>query len=274
MARRLAQQDIGQPFPLIIVENVAHRDRPVPQALYDAFPGAQVVYHDAEESAALKDHGVALCTSEWVAVLEADSTPEPGWLLSLLEAAAKHPQFQVFSGRTHYGAESSWQRALNLLDRSFDDPGHSRSTQHISNNGALYRTAVLRSFPYPSAASPFLSARLRNERILAGGHGAYFERAALTRHAIGGLGFVFEFRRHTGYSDLLMQGPPTLGKIPVCLGRRMRGELGHIVRVHRQYLRWYDWPLVMGLFAFARVPETLGMLTALRNRRFARTDYR
>jgi hypothetical protein len=242
--------------------------------LHDAFPGAQIVYFDSERSAQLKDYGVSLCTTEWVAVLEADAAPEPGWLRALLDAAAAHPDYDVFTGRTYYGADSSWKRALNVLDRSFDDPGSSRATCHISNNGALYRTDVLRRFPYPDAGSPFLSSRMRNHRIFQAGHRAYFERKALTRHAIGGLDFVMEFRRHTGFADMLSGGSPSLAKIPLHLAWRIRKELGSIVRVHRDYLYWYDWPLVLALFCFARVPETLGMLTALSERGFERTAYR
>lgn len=274
MARMLARQDIGQSFPLIIVESEAHRATPVPAELTATFPDVQVVYHASEASAELKDYGVSLCTTEWVAVLEADAAPDAGWLRALLEAAAAHPQYQVFSGRTHYGAETSWQRVLNLLDRSFDDPGRSGDTRHISNNGALYRTEVLRRFPYPSAQSPFLSSRLRNRQIFEAGHRAWFERGALTRHAIGGLGFVFEFRRHTGFSDIIVSGDPHLRRIPSCLLARVRYELGHIRRLHREYVRWYDWPLATALFCFIRFPEAAGMLTAVRKGGFERTDYR
>jgi hypothetical protein len=274
MARMLARQDVGRPFPLIIVESEAHRGKAVPTDLVSAFPQVQVVYHASEASAELKDYGVSLCTTEWVAVLEADAAPDAGWLRALLEAATTHAQFQVFSGRTDYGAKTSWQRVLNMLDRSFDDCGSSGDTRHISNNGALYRTELLRRFPYPGAQSPFLSSRLRNRRIFGAGYRAWFERKALTRHAIGGLGFVFEFRRHTGFSDMLEAGDARLRRIPSCLLARARFELGHIRRMHREYLRWYDWPMMAALFFFARIPEAVGMVAAVRKGGFERTDYR
>jgi hypothetical protein len=222
----------------------------------------------------MKDYGVSLCTTEWVAVLEADAVPERDWLRSLLDAATEHPECDFITGRTTYGMDSSWQRALNILDRSFDDHGHSRATQYISNNGALYRTQVLRRFPYPEAETPFLSSRLRNEQIFQAGHKAYFEHQAVTRHAIGGIGFVIEFRRHTGFADMLMAGAPSVGKIPRRIAQRARQEISHVVRVHGDYLRWYDWPLVAALFCFARIPEVLGMLAALKEGRLTHSAYR
>jgi hypothetical protein len=217
---------------------------------------------------------VSLCTTEWVGVLEADAIPERGWLESLLEAAAAHPEYDVITGRTTYGTDSSWQRALNILDRSFDDHGRSQATPFISNNGALYRTQVLRKFPYPDAETPFLSSRLRNRQIIAAGHKVYFERRAVTRHAIGGIGFVVDFRRHTGFADMQMNNARSIGAIPRAITRRMRQEASNIARVHRDYLRWYDWPLVAALFCFARLPELAGMLTARKGGPLAHSAYR
>jgi hypothetical protein len=274
MAQCLASQDGYASFPLIFVESALHRHVPPPKAVEDAFPNATIVYHDSTKSAAMKDYGVSLCTTEWVAVLEADSVPARDWLRSLLDAAAEHPEYDVITGRTTYGTDSSWQRALNLLDRSFDDHGHSQPTQFISNNGALYRTQVLRKFPYPEAETPFLSSRLRNQQIIQAGHKVYFEHRAVTRHAIGGFGFIVDFRRHTGFADMLMAGAPSVGKIPRRLAQRVRRDIGNVVRMHGEYLRWYDWPLVAALFCFARIPEVLGMLAALKEGPLTHSAYR
>lgn len=266
MAGALAHQDIDIDFDLIIVENGAHHNKPPPKIIGDTFPGAKIVYYDSEKSAALKDYGVSLCDTEWVAILEADALPEPDWLRRLIQAATKNPEYDVFSGRTDYGADSSWKRALNLLDRSFDDKGYSGSTTNISNNGALYRTEMIKKFPYPDAATPFLSSRLRNRMILQAGHKAYFERKALMRHRVGGLRFVMDFRRNTGFADMMVGGSPRVSKIPSLLRQRARAELRKIWRLHAEYWRWYDWPLGLLLFCFARIPESMGMVAALNNK--------
>jgi len=63
-----------------------------------------------------------------------------------------------------------WRRCLSLVDRAFDDFRRARLTPHVSNNGALYRRHVLERFPYPEAATPFLSSRLRNRAMYEAGH--------------------------------------------------------------------------------------------------------
>lgn len=275
MAGALALQGVEFDFELIIVESSVHCGTSPPRELLETFPGARIVFCDSEKSAALKDYGVSLCDTEWVAVVEADSLPERDWLQRLAQAAAEHPGYDVFSGRTHYGTDSSWKRALNLLDRSFDDKGSSGPTTIISNNGALYRTETIRKFPYPDAATPFLSSRLRNGAISQAGHKAYFERSALMRHQVGGWGFVVDFRRNTGFADMLQSGSPAFSRIPSLLLRRVRGEMRKVRLLHREYWQWHDWPLGLMLFCFSRIPECAGMIEAVkRSGRLKVTAYR
>lgn len=263
MAQALAVQDLQVPFEIVFVEHEAHRRTPAPQALFDALPAARVLYAPHEGSAELKDYGVARCAAPWVAVLEADARPEADWLRLLHEATAAHPEFDAFCGRTFYGEETAWQRCLNLLDRSFDDRGVSGPSVHLSNNGALLRTAVFQRFPYPESASPFLSARQRGRALEAAGHRFWTVREARMRHAIGGTSFVIDFRRHTGYSDMMMCPHKSHRRIPWLVWRRMRSELGDALRVGAHYLRWSDWALWCALYVWVRVPELRGMRAAL-----------
>lgn len=275
MAKAMAAQDTEADFDLVFVENAAPHTSPPPKAIEEAFPGAKILFHASEKSAALKDFGVQQSDTPWVALLEADALPEPSWLSHLLKAASNNPEYDIISGRTYYGDQSSWQRALNLLDRSFDDKSHSGPGDHISNNGALYKTEMLKKFPYPETESPFVSARRRNFKIMRAGHKVYFERAALMRHAIGGFDFVMDFRRHTGFSDMMLDPPQRFWKIPGKVAWRSVFEMSKIIRLNHAYWRWYDWPLGIGLWIFARIPETLGMVDAVRKKeKFENTSYR
>jgi hypothetical protein len=276
MAAALAAQDIVVPFDVVMVESETHRDATLPEALFAALPELKILYGPSERSADLKDHGVAQVETEWVAVLEADATPEPDWLRRLYDAALAHPEYDVICGRTYYGEETSWRRALNLLDRSFDDQGVDAPSAHISNNGALYRTSVLKAFPYPDAATPFLSSRLRNEKMLAAGHRTFMVREARMRHAIGDIRFVWDVRRHTGYSDMgSLVKRPGLSRVPILTFWRMRHDLRNAKRVGGRYLRAGDWPLYAGLFVVARVPETWGMVeSSIGQHRFKGSAYR
>lgn len=264
MVAALAQQTIEAPFELVLVESDRHRHAPPPPAISATFPGLEIVYHASEASATLKDFGVARVTTPWVAVFEADAAPEPDWLRLVCEHAQAHPEFAIFSGRTYYGEETTWRRALNLIDRSFDDLGRSGPAYVISNNGALYRTDVLRRFPYPEAGTPFLSARLREQAIARAGHLCYFVRDAVTRHAVGGFGFMFDVHRNTGYSDVMM-GKTRRWTLPLEIAaRRFKNNVGQALRLGGQYLRWYDWPLWLLLLFATRVPEMIGALDAMR----------
>lgn len=168
-----------------------------------------------------------------------------------------------------------WRRALGLIDRSYDDAGVSGESLHISNNGALYRADVLKAFPYPDAATPFLSSRRRNKKILGAGHQCFSERMARTRHAVGGAGFLWDVHQHAGYSVMMMRDKPGWFAIPRVLGGLFVADVQNAVRVGPRYLRAQDWPLWFGLLFAARIPEMWGMMKAARGvHRFNGSAYR
>lgn len=262
MAQHLAAQDAGIAFDVVFVESSANIGKPPPPALYEALPDTRIMYEDAEQSATLKDLGVAACTTPLVAVFEADAVPESDWLSILYKAAQDHPEYAVYSGRTHYGAETGWQRVLNLLGRSFDDLGESGETDMISNNAALYRTQLLKQFPYPDAPTPFLSSQLRNRQIVAAGHKCFSDRNALSRHAIGGLGFVWDVGKHSGYSSYVYHGGRGKRDIPRIAAKRLGNDWHNTRRLGSAYLKPSDWPLFAVMFAAKRIPETVGIAKA------------
>lgn len=261
----LARQDIRQPFEVLLVESERYRNA-TPSHLGDIYPGLRIIYAPETQSARLKDFGVSQVSAEFVAVLEADCLPNPSWLRVLVDALRQRPDVSAVSGRTNYGNETMYRRVLSLVDRSFDDLGQAGVTAGISNNGALYRRSLLLRFPYPPAITPFTSARLRMNAMRQAGHLFFFEPAAVMRHAIGGWGFIRDFRRHTGYSDMFCHQTRGLRSIPRLSWRRRRREARDCLRLGSSYLRWYDWPLTAALLATAPVLELPGMLDALRER--------
>lgn len=261
----LHAQDIDCPFEVILVENEGARNS-VPEALYDMVPDLKVVFCGHTQSARLKDFGVTRASGTLVAVLEADCLPNPGWLRTLVASMQAHPEISVVSGRTHYGDETMWQRCCSLLDRSFDNLGQAGETLNVSNNGALYRRTVLEGFPYPEAATPFFSSRIRNRRMREAGHRFYFEPDALMCHALGGWGFIRDFRRHTGYADMMGSPPPRYGAIPQRLLERRQAEWRDCLRLGPRYLKWGDWPLLALLFCSVGVFEISGMVDAVKRR--------
>ncbi len=261
----LARQDIRQPVEVLLVENERYRNA-TPSHLGDIYPGLRIVYAPETQSARLKDFGVSQVDAELVAVLEADCVPEPPWLRVLVDTLRQRPEVSAVSGKTSYGNETMYRRALSLVDRSFDDLGGPGFTPRVSNNGAIYRRGLLLQFPYPAAVTPFTSARLREEAMRRAGHVFFFEPAAVMRHAIGGWDFIRDFRRHTGYSDMFVHPTRGLRSIPRLSWRRRCREARDCLRLGSRYLRWYDWPLTAALLVTAPVLELPGMLDALRER--------
>lgn len=263
MVKALARQDIGVAFNVLFVESETNRSAPPPDLLAP-LANARIVYAPAEESALLKNFGAAQTDAPLIAVFEADAAPNPGWLRLLYQRAMEFPEYATFSGRTSYGGETSWKRVLSLLDRSFDDYGRSRESRHISSNAALYRAQVLKDFPYAPAPTPFVAARQRDSLIARAGLRKYFDRDAASIHEIGGLGFAFLYRRNSAHASMTARYRKSWTAIPAELILEMRSEIGSAHRVGKDYLRWYDWPLWLVMFGLIRIPETIGMIDALK----------
>ena len=259
----LEQQDIHEPFEVVLVENDSYRDS-APADLDSLCPNMTVVYSPEARSTKLKDLGVAQASAELVAVIDADCLPEPGWLRIVTEVLRRRPEVSAVSGRTHYGCETSYQRALSLVDRSFDDLGEASFTTQVSTNAALYRRSLLTQFPYPHAVTPFHSAVLRMHAMSRAGIRLFFEPAAVVRHSIGGLRFMRDFRRNLGYAAMKGDQARSLRSIPHILWRRSLREAHDCLRLGPRYLRWYDWPLAALLLATVPALQIPGMLDARR----------
>ncbi len=258
----LAKQDIDVPFNIVMVESEANRETPPPE-LFALFPDLQLAYCPSDQSAAMKNFGVTMCDAPWIALIEADVVPDSGWLRRLYARAQAMPDYSIFTARTDYGLDTSWNRVCSLLDRSFDDYGESQESRHISGNAALYRASVLKEFPYPEG-SPFVSARQRDIAIKKAGHRFFFEHESVSRHDLGGLDFAMDFRRNGGHSSMMMNADRSWKYIPKKLFNVMRSDVGSLLRVGPRYLRWYDLPLYAAMFAWIRIPETIGMIDALK----------
>ena len=262
----LADQDIDKPFQVILVENNSARNS-VPNELTQIYPHVAIVFADSGQSAKLKDEGIKHAQTEYVAVLEADCLPNREWLRALYEALCQHNDFSIASGRTTYGDETMYKRCLSVLDRSFDNLGRPGETTNVSNNGALYRLPVLKKFPYPEAVTPFQSARMRINIMHENGIKFYFEPKAVMRHAIGGFNFIRDFRRNTGYADMMEHPRKTIAEIPKLLFKRLKSECADCLRLGPICLKWYDWPLLMLILLVVPFLQIPGMIDAVKQRK-------
>lgn len=254
----LAAQDIEEPFNILIVENKRHEGAPLPERLTKALPNIDFLYADATSSGALKDAAVARCETEWVAVLDADCIAAPDWLRLLMTAVDDNPDYDVFSGRTIYGLETSMQRVLNLYDRSVGDLGRNGPARYFENNGVLYRTAVVKQFPYPPELLSFSASRARLKALLAAGHKLYHVNGAVLRHHLDDY-FVGDFRRQIGLANIRAYHTRNAltGLRAILAG--FKRDIVMIAAMHRRYWKLQDWPLGLYMFFRIRPPEIAGI---------------
>jgi GT2 family glycosyltransferase len=102
-----------QPDRIVVVDN-ASTDGSTAE-LVERFPSVELLVPEENMGfAAANNLGVAQCADcEFVALLNPDAFPEPGWLETLLAAAAGHPEYAVFGSRL----------LLNGDDRFLDGTG-------------------------------------------------------------------------------------------------------------------------------------------------------
>jgi hypothetical protein len=262
LLQALADQDIEEPFEVILVESEQNKNQTVPDELYQLIPDLIVGYYDSDQSATLKDFGVGLSSGEYIAVLESDCIPGNNWLRLLLEPVVNN-DCAISSGRTYYGEETSYLRTMNLLHRSWYDHGKSCETSYISNNGAIYKRKILEMYPYPNAVTPFLSAQIRNEKIVDDGHRLYYERAVLMKHAIGGLPFIWDLQRNKGHQIMDSHWRIALSSIPLVLVSKLRENMRLCKQHGKEYLKWYDWPMLVFFMFFSLIPFSVGMVDAV-----------
>jgi len=259
----LANQDFQEPFEVILVENDALRGS-LPSDVAAMVPNLRVVFSQETRSAELKDHGVSVTSSPFVAIIEADCRLNAEWLRVLVDVLRSHPEVSAVSSKTTYGAGSLWRRCFTLLDRAYMDLGHTGPTRNLSNNGALCRRELLERYPYPEANSPFISAALRVNQINRDGHVLFFEPRAVATHAFGWK-MERDLRRNRGFQHTTLAANRRMSTILGIQFRKMAVEARHCLRIGRKYLRWFDWPAVTLLLVIVRFLEIPGILDTLRN---------
>jgi hypothetical protein len=261
-------QDIAEPFEIVLVENEARR-RTMPPGLARIAPRTRVLFADHARSATLKDLGVAQTSGKLVAVIEADCEPARDWLRVLVRTLEAHPGVDAVSGRTTYGQGNAMKRVWALLDRAYVDVGAEGPTQHVCNNGALYRRDVLQAHPYPDDASPFVSSVLRLREMLKAGRRLYFQPAAAMTHDYEGFRLLADVRAHSGLRTArlrFLEGKritPRWQRTLAILLSNLKGDLRNARRVGRVYLKARDWPLFAAMVLVARALEVRGVLQGL-----------
>jgi len=282
--RAMAKQDFAEPAEFLLVEQTKFADR-IPTDLAQELPGLRVLLDDADSAHALKNAAAREVSSDFVAFIDADCAPDPGWLRSAVEALRAHPDASVVSGRTRYPGRRLVDRVLSLCDRAFLDAGRTRTTSTISNNNSVFRRDVMLEHPLREERS-FYGGRAQAQAFERAGHRLMFEPRMSAIHYWDGWAAEIEYRRQVGYgviglrrvdpesrfANLIKAGPVM---IPAVVGYRIARRWIEVCRAAPQYgVAWFELPVALVAAVGLHLLEIPGMWSAFRDRPFESTLYR
>jgi hypothetical protein len=227
----------------------------------------------ASTSVELKNIGTALAAYDLVAVIEADSPCQPGWLSALYERITTTPGLQVASGITIYEPRTSLRRVMSMYDRGYLlAPSRSGEVVQFSSNGALFRKALLERYPLPNDKSPFVAAHKRQRAWVADHIPMAVVADAVQLHAFSDWPFIRDVRRNKGYqyarmqevADPRMAASSAISRKCAALLTSFQSDWRNLIRLFPFYCRWYDLPLAIVMLMANRALEWPGAGDALR----------
>ena len=271
--RALAAQDFDGPVEYILVESESLRAE-VPSDLIEILPSLRVVFSPSCSSYELRNDGVREARCELVGTLDADCTPDPGWVRCMVESLARHPDVAAVSGRTHYAGGTLLSRLAGAIERSYVDGDTSGATRHFSTSAAGVRRSVYLEHPLPTSLGPFAS-RVQSEAMQRSGWRLLFDRRMRVTHAFYP-GFFATYHYNVGYGTLRVRLEDArlrhawlarLGylSVPVFFAGRLLNGCMRALRSWRDYdIRWYELPAVFVVSIAGCLLEIPGMIRALR----------
>lgn len=197
----LARQDIDEPVEFLLIESECFRDD-LPGDIPTVLPGIQVLFFPETESYPLKNHGVEAASGEFVAILDADCIPEPGWLRRLVSALRNNAKLGAVSGKTVYPDASFSARVCALLARSYIDPGHAGETRFIAINNCAFRRDAYLANPLPTGIGTF-SSRVQSEKVIEDGWSLRFDPDIVVVHDFEGWSMEADLRRNAGHGTII-----------------------------------------------------------------------
>jgi cellulose synthase/poly-beta-1,6-N-acetylglucosamine synthase-like glycosyltransferase len=284
----LATQDVEVPVEYVLVESAELAGR-IPPTVVATLPGLRVeaapVGRGFGASYALKNHGIARARAPWVAILDADCIPGPGWLRAALAATGHRPDIGAVSGMTVYAGRSLSERTLAVLSRAYLDRRGRAGTKFVSNNNCLLRRDAAVAHPLPEDGGPF-AARIQSEALRAAGWHLAFEPAMRVTHDFEGWEMERDIRRNIGWATI------TVRRIEPSVPHAWALRLGPLASLyffaahvgeswwavlragHHYGLAAHERPVAMAAALYVHALELGGMRDALAGRPLGATAYR
>ncbi len=176
----LAAQESRAAAEYVLVESVSTCGATPSDAL-SLLPELRVIHDASDQARELKKRGVQESRTDWVALLDGDCVPEPGWLRACLESRHRCVGAAVVSGRTLYPASGVLGRVMNVISRSYidaDAPGYSR---HLTENNMVSLREVY--LEHAGDGRVAHSSSLLSQAMLRAGHSLGVDPAVVVTHA-------------------------------------------------------------------------------------------
>jgi hypothetical protein len=284
MMSALAAQDQGEAIEFIYAE---HPDvaRGFPEDLKALLPRFRMVSDSSPTSYGLRNAGVRAATTPWVAMLDADCLPGPGWLQEVSRTIRANSSATVISGRTGYPGHGLMERILALLSRSYVDRGRAGPTEFIAVHQCVFQREAYLQCPLPTGAGVY-SARVQSDTMLRRRKLLWFDPSLACTHDYEGWSMERDIRRNTGHCTVLIrQYDPALpyGWLirlgPVAIPAIVAGKIWlnwlDCLRCAPHYgVSWRRLPLALAVSVWVHLLEVAGMLRAFRGLPITDTAYR
>jgi len=284
MMSALAAQDQGEAVEFIYVE---HPDvaRGFPEDLKAVLPRFRMVLESSPTSYGLRNAGVRAAATPWVAMLDADCLPGPGWLQRVARSIRANQSAAVISGRTRYPGLGLMERILALLARSYPDRGKAGRTEFIAAHQCVFQREAYLQCPLPTGAGVY-SARVQSEMMLRRGKVLWFDPLLECIHDYEGWSMERDIRRNTGhctvlvrqhdpslpYSWLVRLGPAAIPAIVV--GKTWLSWMDCLRCAPHYGVSWWQLPLALAVSVWVHLLEIEGMWKAFRGLPITDTAYR
>ena len=284
MMSALAAQDAGEALEFIYVMQ-PEEAAVFPADLRAVLPRLRIVIDASPTSYDLRNEGVRAATTPWVAMLDADCVPGPGWLEHVARLVRSHPVAAVISGRTLYPGKGLMDRILSLLSRSYVDRGKAGPTAFIAAHQCVFKRALYLECPLPTGAGVY-SARVQSEIMLRRRLQLWFDPDLRCTHEFEGWPMERDIRRNTGHCTVLVrQFDPSL---PYAWLVRAGSAAIPAIIIGKIWLNWLDCfrcaryygvtrmqvPLAMAVAVWVHLLEIEGMWRAFHGLPITDTAYR
>lgn len=281
---RLSEQTFNGAVETLLVEHKHFVDQ-IPQDLYKLIPDLVVIPSEHNESYLMKHLGVLVARAPFIAFLDADCSPDVGWLEAGVQSLRRAPDASVCSGLTNYPNRNRLERILSLTGRSHVCRRGEGYVTYIANNNAIYRREAYLQHPLRPEAGPF-GGRLHAHELLRAGHRYYFQPAMQVIHDFDGPGMERDIRHSMGFATVRMRQLDKqlpfawfvqLGVVSIPLfffARLTQTWIWCLLYWHYHGVKVYELPLALVSAVRSHLYEISGMLTAFAGKEIGESAYR